>query len=159
MLQKYSINTIIVAQKETKERGIGMKIRLGNGNEIECRMVDGVYVSEREVTEGMFEGMKNIEIETEDGFKKTIKRGRLERLWEREGVWKFSLRELSKEEIQEESRKRTSRRQNKWISENYERVSMTLPKGTKERIGKLGYSVNGFINEAVKVMLDAQEQG
>ena len=136
-----------------------MKINLGNGTVLECKMIDGVYVSDKEVTEGMFEGMKNIEIETEDGFKKTIKRARLERLWVREGVWKFSLKELSKEEIQEESRKKTNQRQNKWISENYERVSMTLPKGTTERITKRGYSVNGFINEAVRVMLDAQEQG
>mgnify|MGYP003581754543 CR=1 FL=1 len=37
------------------------------------------------------------------------------------------------------------KRQNKFIKENYDRVSVTLPKGTKERILATGESVNGFL--------------
>ena len=32
-----------------------------------------------------------------------------------------------------------------------------LPKGTKDRIKAAGYSINGFVNEAVKRMLDELE--
>ena len=38
------------------------------------------------------------------------------------------------------------KRQNEFIKENYDRVSVTLPKGTKERILATGESVNKFIN-------------
>lgn len=38
--------------------------------------------------------------------------------------------------------------------ENYDRVSLTLPKGTKEKILATGNTINGFINEAVKIMLE-----
>ena len=36
------------------------------------------------------------------------------------------------------------KRQNEHIKENYDRVSITLPKGTKERIKKKGETVNGY---------------
>ena len=32
---------------------------------------------------------------------------------------------------------------------NYERVSVTLPKGTKDKIKKTGQTVNGYINNVV----------
>ncbi len=40
-------------------------------------------------------------------------------------------------------------RQNKYTKEHYDRVSVTLPKGTKERIKATGKTVNGFITTAV----------
>lgn len=40
-------------------------------------------------------------------------------------------------------------RQNNYIKETFERVSVTLPKGTKDRIKATGQSVNGFINNVV----------
>lgn len=135
-----------------------MRIDLGNGNILEnVRMAEGQYVSEDEVTEGTFEGIKKVKITTDDGFEKTIKRAKVEKIHVREGVWKFVLKEMTEEEVKEASKKKTSKRQNEWIKENYERVSLVLPKGTKERITSLGYTVSGFINEAVKVMLEAQE--
>ena len=41
------------------------------------------------------------------------------------------------------------KRQNEHIKENYDRVSITLPKGTKERIKAKGESVNGYITRLV----------
>jgi hypothetical protein len=41
------------------------------------------------------------------------------------------------------------KRQNEFIKENYDRVSVTLPKGTKDRILATGESVNGFISRMV----------
>ncbi|MCR5753650.1 MAG: type II toxin-antitoxin system HicB family antitoxin [Acetatifactor sp.] len=48
------------------------------------------------------------------------------------------------------------KRQNEHIKENYDRVSITLPKGTKERIKARGESVNGYI--ARLVLADLAEQ-
>jgi len=45
-------------------------------------------------------------------------------------------------------------RQNNYIKETFERVSITLPKGTKDRIKATGQSVNGFINNVVMEALD-----
>lgn len=43
------------------------------------------------------------------------------------------------------------KRQNDYIKESFDRVSVTLPKGTKEKIKNAGFaSVNGFINELIK---------
>lgn len=43
---------------------------------------------------------------------------------------------------------------NKFISENYDRINLTVPKGFKEKIvsraEKLDLSVNGYINELIK---------
>lgn len=50
------------------------------------------------------------------------------------------------------------KRQNEHIKESYDRVSATLPKGTKERIKSAGYSVNNFIVEAVHEKLDRLEE-
>lgn len=41
------------------------------------------------------------------------------------------------------------KRQNEHIKENYDRVSVTLPKGTKERIKAKGVTVNGYITRLV----------
>ena len=46
------------------------------------------------------------------------------------------------------------KRQNDFIKNSYDRVSVTLPKGTKQRIMDTGQSVNAFINEAVKQKLE-----
>lgn len=45
-------------------------------------------------------------------------------------------------------------RQNNYIKETFERVSVTLPKGTKDMIKATGQSVNGFINQAVSEKLN-----
>lgn len=49
-------------------------------------------------------------------------------------------------------------RQNDYIKNNFDRISVTLPKGTKERITATGESVNGFINKLVAAALDQQEK-
>ena len=41
------------------------------------------------------------------------------------------------------------KRQNEHIKENYDRISITLPKGTKERIKSKGESINGYITRLV----------
>lgn len=41
------------------------------------------------------------------------------------------------------------KRQNEYIKNSFDRVSVTLPKGTKERITATGESVNGFIKRLV----------
>ena len=46
------------------------------------------------------------------------------------------------------------RRQNEHIKENYDRISITLPKGTKERIKRKGESINGYITRIVLADLD-----
>lgn len=49
------------------------------------------------------------------------------------------------------------KRQNDYIKNSYDRVSITLPKGTKERIKATGESINGLINVLVLEYLDAHE--
>ena len=46
------------------------------------------------------------------------------------------------------------KRQNEHIKENYDRISITLPKGTKERIKSKGESINGYITRLVLADLD-----
>ena len=48
-----------------------------------------------------------------------------------------------------EKYKQRIKRQNEKIKQDYDRASVTLPKGTKDRIQALGYTVNGFLNSAV----------
>lgn len=55
--------------------------------------------------------------------------------------------------------KKQYQRQNEYIKTNYDRVSVTLPKGTKERITSAGYTVNAFIKESVLDRLEALEAG
>lgn len=47
-------------------------------------------------------------------------------------------------------------RQNNYIKESYDRVSVTLPKGTKEKIIAKGETVNGFINRLVAAALNQE---
>ena len=49
-------------------------------------------------------------------------------------------------------------RQNDFIKENRDRITVTLPKGTKERIKATGSSVNGFITNLVLSELKKIEQ-
>lgn len=59
-----------------------------------------------------------------------------------------------------EAKKRLERqykRQNEHIKETYDRVSVTLPKGTKERIKAKGESINGYITRLVLADLDEPE--
>lgn len=50
------------------------------------------------------------------------------------------------------------RRQNEHIRANYDRVSITLPKGTKERIQAKGESLNGYINRLVAEDLEIDKE-
>lgn len=48
--------------------------------------------------------------------------------------------------------------QNKWISESYDRINLTVPKGQKEAIKahaqSRGESVNAFIGRAIDAQMD-----
>lgn len=50
------------------------------------------------------------------------------------------------------------KRQNEYIKDNYDRVSITLPKGTKERIKNTNESINGFITRVVLQELETIEK-
>lgn len=50
------------------------------------------------------------------------------------------------------------KKQNEAAKNNWDCVSLKLPKGTKERIKKAGFSVNGFINELVLAELERIEK-
>ena len=50
------------------------------------------------------------------------------------------------------------KRQNEHIKENYDRVSITLPKGTTDRIKSKGFTVNGYINKLVLQDLERLER-
>lgn len=56
-----------------------------------------------------------------------------------------------------EKYKQRIKRQNEKIKQDYDRASVTLPKGTKDRIQALGYTVNGFLNFAVLAELEKLE--
>lgn len=56
-----------------------------------------------------------------------------------------------------EKYKQRIKRQNEKIKQDYDRASVTLPKGTKDRIQALGYTVNGFLNSAVLSELEKLE--
>ena len=63
--------------------------------------------------------------------------------------------------IGKEARKRLEKqykRQNEHIKENYDRVSITLPKGTKDRIKSTGESINAYISRLVLEDLKRMEQ-
>ncbi len=54
--------------------------------------------------------------------------------------------------VNKKTQKRTKqqyKRQNERIKEYYDRVSIALPKGTKERIRKKGETLNGYITRLV----------
>lgn len=134
------------------------RIEFDNGLTLnEVGMIGGTYTSEREIDEGMFSGVKGVVIKTDDGCEKRIRRAKIDVKGKIGESWRFMIRELTKEERAEETRKRKLDSQNEWIKEKYDRVSITLPKGTKERITSLGESVNGFVNEAVEKLLNERE--
>lgn len=56
-----------------------------------------------------------------------------------------------------EKYKQRIKRQNEKIKQDYDRASVTLPKGTKDRIQALGYTVNGFLNIIVLAELQKLE--
>ena len=49
------------------------------------------------------------------------------------------------------------KRQNDAVKNNYDKISCTIPKGTKEKIRSHGYSVNTFVNEAIRRYLAYME--
>ena len=52
---------------------------------------------------------------------------------------------------------------NKYMKENYDRINVTVPKGTKEAIKahaeSRGESVNGFISRAIKETIEREKAG
>lgn len=62
----------------------------------------------------------------------------------------ISETEYNKLKKTQEKQEKQYKRQNDFISQNYDRVSVTLPKGYKEKIKELtGESINGFLNRLV----------
>ncbi len=49
---------------------------------------------------------------------------------------------------------RQYRRQNEYIKKNFDRVSVTLPAGTKDKIVAKGESINGYIKRLVLADLE-----
>ena len=47
------------------------------------------------------------------------------------------------------------KKQNDYIEQKFDRVSVTLPKGTKERMSAAGVSVNSFIKSAIIEKLES----
>lgn len=60
----------------------------------------------------------------------------------------MALKDKTKREIQEYLKDRY-KKQNDKIKEDYDRVSVTLPKGTKDIIKAKGESINGYINRLI----------
>ena len=56
-----------------------------------------------------------------------------------------------------ENYKRRVKAQNERIKESYDRISVTLPKGTKERIQAQGLTINGFVNQLALAELERLE--
>ena len=46
----------------------------------------------------------------------------------------------------------------KWEKENYDKVLVRFPKGTKDKISETGYSLNGFIVTAVNEKLSNMDK-
>lgn len=65
----------------------------------------------------------------------------------------MAVKDKSKKELQEYIANRY-KKQNEKIKENYDRISVTLPKGTKQQIIDKGETVNGLINRLVKEYLE-----
>ena len=56
-----------------------------------------------------------------------------------------------------ENYKSRVKRQNEKAKENYDRISVMLPKGTKDRIQAQGLTINGFASQLVLDKLDELE--
>lgn len=57
-----------------------------------------------------------------------------------------------------EKYKERIKRQNQKVKENYDKVSVTLPKGTVERIKALGMTINSAINSSLIAYLECLEE-
>lgn len=130
------------------------KIELDNGIEIEAEIEGNHYVTEKEVTEEMISGVRKVTIKN-GRYKHVVRYAKISSR-KRNDKWYLTINEQTEKEREESIRQRKQGMQNKWIGENYERVSVVLPKGTKDRIKEQGYTINGFISEAVRVMLEAE---
>ena len=55
-----------------------------------------------------------------------------------------------------------TRAKNKYNAENYERISLSVPKGDKDKIKahaeSMGESVNGFINRAIENQIERDKE-
>ena len=56
-----------------------------------------------------------------------------------------------------ENYKSRVKRQNEKAKENYDRISVMLPKGTKDRIQAQGLTINGFVNQLELAELERLE--
>lgn len=65
--------------------------------------------------------------------------------------------ELALERMRKQKEK--VRQQNEKAKESYDRVSVVLPKGTKERILETGETINGYINRLVIEDMDRRKVG
>lgn len=56
---------------------------------------------------------------------------------------------------------RKAKWQNDYIARTYDRINLTVPKGEKERIAEAaaqaGQSVNAYINQAIKLRMEANK--
>ncbi len=50
------------------------------------------------------------------------------------------------------------KRQNEYIKKNFDRVSVTLPAGTKDKITAKGESINGYISRLVLSDLEGEDE-
>ena len=57
---------------------------------------------------------------------------------------------MKEENVMLQSYKDRIKRQNDAVRNNYDKISCTIPKGTKDKIRSYGYSVNTFVNEAIR---------
>ena len=57
---------------------------------------------------------------------------------------------------------KASEYRNKWISETFDRINLTVPKGEKDKIkshaDSMGESVNGFINRAIENQMERDKE-
>lgn len=67
----------------------------------------------------------------------------------------MALKDKTKREIQEYLKDRY-KKQNDKIKEDYDRVSVTLPKGTKDIIKAKGETINGYINRLIMQDLNSK---
>lgn len=63
------------------------------------------------------------------------------------------VKEKSKAELQEYLQNRY-KKQNEAAKENWDRISVSLPKGTKDQIKAKGETINGLINKLVAEWLE-----
>ena len=49
-----------------------------------------------------------------------------------------------------ENKEKKYKRQNEYIKNNFDRISITVPTGTKEKIKNMGFSVNQYFNDLLK---------